>query len=156
MMSSKVLVVSVILVGELISCKKFILPMNLLRALLLRGGCFLSRSCEPSVSWYAVQRMCNETVTRSTSAIFQRFSTGSNDKHIFSRDPVHVFEKMILLDNKITRNNFIKDTTGERGCIRYLERIFCSQFKIRGNIKQKPHCNLDITKRLESSEMCLH
>ena len=33
MMSSKVLVVSVILVGDLISCKRFILLMNLLRAL---------------------------------------------------------------------------------------------------------------------------
>ena len=33
MTPSKVLVVSVILVGDLISCKKFISPMNLLRAL---------------------------------------------------------------------------------------------------------------------------
>ena len=76
MMSSKVLVVSVILVGKLISCKKFILPMNLLGALLLRGGCFLSRSCEPSVSWFAVYRMCNETVTRSKSAMFSEVFDG--------------------------------------------------------------------------------
>ena len=33
MMSNKVLVVSLILVGDLISCKRFISPMNLLRAL---------------------------------------------------------------------------------------------------------------------------
>ena len=33
MMSSKVLAVSVILVGDLISCKRLISPMNLLRAL---------------------------------------------------------------------------------------------------------------------------
>ena len=33
MMSSKVLAVSVILVGDLISCKRFISLMNLLRAL---------------------------------------------------------------------------------------------------------------------------
>ena len=33
MMSNKVLVMSVILVGDLISCKRFISPMNLVRAL---------------------------------------------------------------------------------------------------------------------------
>ena len=73
--------------------------------------------------------MCNETVTRSKSAIFSEvFDTGFGvlTANTFPLDPVHVFDKIILLDNNITRNYFIKDTTGEPGCIRYPERIFCS------------------------------
>ena len=42
---------------------------------------------------------------------------------------MHVFDKIIILDNNITRNNFIKNTTGEPGCIRYAERIFCSLYR---------------------------
>ena len=42
----------------------------------------VSRSCEPSVSWFAVYRMCNETVRRSKEAIFLEVFDGfwcSND-----------------------------------------------------------------------------
>ena len=37
------------------------------------------RSCEPSVSWFAVYRMCNETVTRQrdqNNPFFQMFLKG--------------------------------------------------------------------------------
>ena len=36
----------------------------------------VSRSYEPSVSWFAVYRKCNETVTRQNNPFFERFSTG--------------------------------------------------------------------------------
>ena len=70
----------------------------------------VSRSCEPSVSWFAVNKMCNETVTRSKYPIFPEVFDGfwcSNDKHI-SSGPCEKNHIYLLMYNTLIFTAFAK------------------------------------------------